>query len=441
MLLINGRILDYREGEVHLSEDGLFLQSGFIRERGSVRSLKKRHLGEKILDARGMIILPGFINAHTHFYSGLARGFPLRSPYPADFKQILKKLWWKLDRALDEESIYYSAVVSLMESIRQGTTVFIDHHSSPHSILGSLDILEEAASLFGVRACFCYEVSGRDGQNVARDGIKENLRYLGKCNPSIQSQFKSLFGIHASFTVSDRLLRECGYAGNSLRTGFHLHLCEDKLDLEDAQNRGYRSALQRLESFGILNPATILAHGVHLGEGDIALLKKSGGVLIHNPQSNMNNAVGMAPVETYLAKGIRVGLGSDGWTDGMLFELRQAILTAKHLSHNPDTGFNSSLSLLWGNNPAIAERIWGNPMGKLEKGAFADMVLLKYQPPTPLNNQSAASHLVYGLSQCQPEVVIAGGRIIYQGGEFPGIDTEKLLEKARKAAHKIWNKI
>lgn len=438
MLVINGTILDYHGGQVQVSHDGLFLQAGRIWARGPVDVLKERYPWEKIFDANGFVILPGFINAHTHFYSGLSRGFPLSPPYPGDFKSILQKLWWKLDKSLDEESIYYSAVVSLMESIRQGTTTFIDHHASPSAIPGSLDILEKAANLFGVRACFCYEVSGRDGKKTAEEGIRENLRYLGKCHQRPESPFKALFGIHASFTVSDSLLRECSEAGNSLRSGFHLHLCEDKLDLEDARKRGYASALQRLEKFGILNPNTILAHGVHLASGDPNILTRTGATLIHNPQSNLNNAVGMAPVEAYLQKGIPMGLGSDGWTDGMFYELRQAILTAKHLNQNPQAGFNSSLNLLWGGNSAIAEKIWGNPCGTLKQGAFADMVLIKYSPPTPLDNKTAAAHLVYGLSQCQPRMVIARGKIIYKDGKFPGIDTGTLLEKAQITAGKIW---
>jgi putative selenium metabolism protein SsnA len=357
-----------------------------------------------------------------------------------NFQQILETLWWKLDKQLDDETIYYSAVAELIESIKQGTTCFIDHHSSPGCISGSLDILQKAVSDFGVRGCLCYEVTDRNGADSIDEGIEENIRYISKTNRNSSTFLRGMFGIHASFTVSDNTLERCVASARELGVGCHLHCCEGTIDNEDAKTKGYDSVVQRLNQFEVLGPATILAHGIHLSQSDLNTIAQRESIIIHNPYSNFNNTVGIAPVREMLEKGIKVGLGTDGWTDGMMYQARMALLAAKTRSNDPSAGFLDSLKLLFENNPRIASKLFNEQLGDIVVGAAADLVTLDYMSPTPVNADNTLSHLVYGLTHVKVNSVICGGKLILKDGKLTMLDEEKLLYNSRKAAERLWFK-
>jgi cytosine/adenosine deaminase-related metal-dependent hydrolase len=172
---------------------------------------------EQIEDLDGRLVLPGFVNAHTHLYSTLARGMPGPREAPQNFLEILQKIWWKLDCALDEESIYYSALIGAIEAVKAGTTTLIDHHASPNYISGSLKIIRDALEQVGVRGVLCYEVTDRNGEAGRDQGWRENQNFLEN---SADSHFRGLVGAHASFTLSDHSLRACAELAKHYHSGF-----------------------------------------------------------------------------------------------------------------------------------------------------------------------------------------------------------------------------
>ncbi len=393
---------------------------------------------DRVLDASGQVVLPGLVNAHMHFYSTLVRGLGKATP-SRDFQEVLRNLWWRLDRHLSLDDVEISAEVMLLEAIRKGCTTLIDHHASPGAVRGSLDRIAATVKRTGLRACLCYEVSDRDGEAVRDEGLEENATFLARCAEEQDPQLRGLFGLHAAFTLSDDTLRRAkDLAGDG---GFHVHVAEAASDVALNQEFHDHSPVTRLEAFGILGPRTLAAHAVHVDARDRERLARTGTFVAHNPQSNLNNAVGIADVLALIEAGVHVGLGTDAMTVAMLEELRVG-LWAQHLRQDhPTCGFLELTDALVVRNPELATRLWGFPIGRLEVGAAADVILVDYDPPTPLEDHTALGHLVFGLSQATVDTTIANGRILMSGKRLaPELDAAEVNARARALAEDLWSR-
>ncbi|MBW2701605.1 MAG: amidohydrolase family protein [Deltaproteobacteria bacterium] len=305
-------------------EGGLLCEGDQIISLGPDSELEKTAAGAEVVDAGGRIVTPGFINTHMHLYSTLSRGMGLKDPPPRDFNQILERLWWRLDKVLTLEDLRPSAELPIIDALRAGVTTMIDHHASPGAVEGSLDVLAEAAGKAGLRLSTCYEVSDRDGPEIMNAGIAENIRFAKATagNPML----RGMFGLHAQFTLSDASLDACAAAADELKLPFHVHVAEAKSDAEDARGRGTKGAVDRLHQRGCLTPGSLAVHCVHTGPDEWEILKEADVYAVHNPQSNMNNAVGAASIDTMMAAGVPVGIGTDGMQADVRQDMRVAFL-------------------------------------------------------------------------------------------------------------------
>ena len=276
-----------------------------VLEDGRVRGFAPLPEGIVKRDCRGTVIVPGNVCAHHHLYSALACGMPYRLEAPSDFLEILQRIWWRLDRALDEESIRASALLGALEALRCGTTSIVDHHASPNFIEGSLDAIADALGELGARAVLCYEVTDRDGEARSKAGIDENRRFLSAPRPLA----RGMVGAHASFTLSDDTLAACADAARDLGAGLHIHVAEDAVDEQDAVARFGKRVIERLVEHGALDDRALLAHCVHVNEREMKLVESAGATVVCNPRSNMNNGVGHSP---FTNREGRVALGTDG---------------------------------------------------------------------------------------------------------------------------------
>ncbi len=439
LLVANGTVLTLGPRNRVLSNHDVLCRDGVIERVAPHGTIAAQ--GVRVLDASRRVVMPGFINAHTHFYSTFARGIGgLRSS--TSFREVLENLWWRLDRALALEDCGLSALVAMVDAVRHGTTTLIDHHASPSAVRGSLDVIASAAMRVGVRVCLCYEVSDRDGERVAHEGIEENARFIRRCQVEGGDHLRALFGLHASFTVSDTTLAAVAAAGKGLGTGFHLHAAEAASDQEHAVRVYGARVVARFNAFDVLGPRSVAAHCVHVDDREMEVLAATGTAVIHNPQSNMNNAVGIADVRRLLRHGVLVGLGTDAMTENMLEELRAA-LWLRHLAEaDPSAGFAETVSLLLANNAAIANRLWQGRLGEVREGALADLAVLDYDPPTPLEEGNAAGHVVFGLSQAVVDATIVGGRVLMAGRRLElDLDEAELAAHARERARGLWERL
>jgi putative selenium metabolism protein SsnA len=384
--------------------------------------------------------MPGLINAHMHLYSTFARGMALKDDAPDNFVHILERLWWRLDKVLTLDDVYLSAMVAMIDCIRNGATTIFDHHSSPGAVAGSLFRIAEAAHRTGLRSCLCYEVTDREGAEVTGLSIEENRAFLQYCRRSEDSLLRGLFGLHASFTIGDNTMARCIEAAAEFDAGFHIHVAEAASDQAQCKLEHGKRVVQRLHDFGILGRRTIAAHCVHVDAREIDLLKASETDVIHNPESNMGNAVGCAPVLDMVNRGVRVGLGSDGYTCDMFESLKVANMLHKHTAGQPSIGWAEPPAMLFAENSRIASDCFGHPIGKLTPGALADLIVVDYDPPTPIHGSNIDSHVLFGVSGRSVDTTIIGGRVVMQDRRLLALDEAEIMAKARVAAARLWQR-
>ncbi len=387
-------------------------------------------------DCSGCLIVPGNVCAHTHLYSALARGMPYTLEPPENFVQILQRVWWRLDRALDEEAVRASALVGGMEALLSGTTTVVDHHASPNAIDGSLDVIDDALATLGMRSVLCYETSDRDGPERARAGVAENRRFAGSVATRSPSLTRGMIGAHASFTLSDDTLEACADAARAHGVGVHVHAAEDMADEYDAVTvHGVRVAA-RLAEAGILDRQTLLAHGVHFDESEVALVEAAHASVAHNARSNMNNSIGRARVDDL---GARVALGTDGIGADMFEESRTAYFRLR------EDGAAAAPSWPLERLAAGASLVgaaFGEPrLGRLEAGAPADLVVLDYAAPAPLHESSFAGHWIFGLSSRHVRDVMVAGEWVVRDRKLARVDQQELAAEARLEAERLWRRL
>ena len=438
LLISNGTVVTLGEGNRILHAHDVACEDGLITAiapHGNVRGSF-----ERTIDASGKVVMPGFINAHMHLYSTLVRGLG-KAKSSADFTQVLENLWWRLDRKLDLEDCYYSALMVLIEAVRHGTTTLFDHHASPSALPGCLDAIARAVREVGVRASLCYELSDRDGPEVARAGSEENVAFIGRCRAAKDDRLSAMFGLHASFTLSDATLERAATVGRELSVGFHVHVAEAASDQEHCQREFGLRVVERLGKFGVLGARSIAAHCVHVSAREMELLAETGTPVAHNPQSNMNNAVGVADVLAMLRRGVLVGLGTDAMTVNMPEEVRAALFVRHLAEKSPSVGFAETLSTLLVNNARIANRHFPTRVGELRDGYAADLVLIDYEPPTPLDEGTFLGHLAFGLSQAVVDTTVVGGRVLMAGKRLElDLDEAEVAAKARERAKALWER-
>jgi len=404
---------------------------------GDAAEMRRRFPDAEPVDCSGKIILPGFICAHHHFYSTMARGMAIPGEPASNFVEILERLWWKVDKALSAEDITLSAQVPLIECIRNGTTAVIDHHASPSMRDGSLDLIEDAVREAGIRASLCYEVSDR---NAPGGGIAENERFIKKVGKG-DGQITAMMGLHASFTVSDETVEKCVGIAKDAGVGCHIHVAEDLADRTDSLAKYGVPTVERLHKLDVTGEKSIFVHCVHIDEAEMQILADTRTAVVHNPESNMNNAVGVTPLLKLLEKGVLVGLGTDGMNSDMLVQMRCAYLLHRLANRDPRVAFLEAPQLLFQNNAEIAARQFGLRLGEIAEGRPADLAILDYRPPTPLSEANFLGHLIFGLVDATVDTTVCKGKILMKNKKVLTLDEERIAARSRELAPKMWTRL
>jgi putative selenium metabolism protein SsnA len=439
--LIRGGKIITSKSKKGLIEDGWVLLRGDTIQKVGEGDPKKAGSRAKIktIDAGGKFVLPGFVNCHTHLYSTLARGIVPGDSTPRNFRERLETLWWRLDKALTYEDCYWSALVGTVLGLKAGITTLFDHHSSPHSVDRSLDAVAAGMAEAGARGTVCYEVSDRDGQDRASLGVYENVRFAQAAKAGRNSLIGSFMGLHASFTLSQPTLLRARDAASENNLGFHLHVAEDMCDLKDSQKRYRRRVVTRLSEAGILSPKTLAIHCVHVNDAEIQLLRRTGTNVVNCPRSNLSNAVGIAPVSKMFRHGVRLGFGSDGFGPCILDDAYAGLLSWRLNEGLPHAGWVETELMLLNNGPIIASNMLGVKLGDIAEGHTADIVIMSYDSPTPLNRQNLWAHLLSGESRV--DTVLVGGRVVIEEGRSCVVDEAKVFGKARDLAADLWGRM
>lgn len=437
MLLCKANVFTNDPQALFFENAAILVRGNEIAAIGPSAQMEKEYADEEKIDMSGKLILPGLINCHTHIYSAYARGMGVSKP-TRNFMEILENLWWALDKKLTVEDAKLCAYQTMIESIRNGVTCLFDHHASPNAVEGSLEAIAEVALELGMRADLCYELSDRDGERSRDLGLAENKAFIERCRRENNDYLRAHFGLHASFTLSDESMEKAAKIVHETDAAVHCH-CAEGLDDEVlcVKEHGCRN-LERLERFGLLRPEALVVHLCHTSARELDMIRRYDAVALHNPGSNMNNAVGRTPLPQLLERGILTGLGTDAYTHDMFDSMKTAKILHPHDLADPTFGFAETLKLQFENNPKIAARFWDKEMGVIKKGAYADLAVFDYLPFTPLNERSIGGHLLFGLSGKMCTDTMINGRFVMRERRITGCDEADVAARSRARAAEIW---
>ncbi|MGL4981462.1 MAG: putative aminohydrolase SsnA [Treponemataceae bacterium] len=441
MIIGNGQLITHNAQNDFFNDGSVVVENGLIVDFGKTFDMQTKYPQHEFIDAKGKIIMPALINTHHHIYSAFARGLVMNNPCAKTFTDILKNVWWKIDKNLSLEDTKYSAYATLVESIKCGVGTIFDHHASPFAIDGSLTTLAEAAQTLGIRGSFCYECSDRDGKEIFQHGLQENIDFIKKHNGSNQTMTRGMFGLHASFTLSNQSMTDIASAMSSSGAGYHVHVAEGLEDVQDCLDQYNKRIINRLFDFKMLGEKTLAIHCIHVTEEEMDLLKQTKTCVINNPESNMGNAVGCAPVIRMIEKGLCVGLGSDGYTSDMFESMKVENIIHKHNLGNSNVGFMETGKMQFENNSLIASNHFGLPIGRIEKKASADLILVDYNPSTPVHANNTLGHILFGFSGRSIDSTMIAGKFVMKDRIITTIDEQEVFAKSRETAQKLWNKL
>jgi len=404
-----------------LVEDGVVTQVGGAIPEGVAR-----------LDASGCYVMPAFCNAHTHLYMSLTRGMPPPPSRPMTLADTLQWVWWSVDKALDDELVEVSALVGAAQAARAGVACVIDHHSSPRAIDGSLDRIASALDAVGVRGVLCYETSDRDGRGRRDGGLRENERFLNRVRAGKITRHRGMVGAHASMSLNDDTLDRLSDLADQAQVGIHMHVAEDLTDLLDAERRKSTFAA-RLRRIGLARTGSIAAHAVQLDAATSEEIVRAGGTIVTNARSNMHHGVGVARVS-----GERIAVGTDGIDQDVFGEARAHVL--RH--GEARDGLDREIARRVACSQSLASELFGEPAGapKIAAGRRADLVVLDYDPPTPMTAANLQAHLAYGWRASHVRDLFVGGEPVVQGHKLVRLDEKALMARARAAAERLWER-
>jgi cytosine/adenosine deaminase-related metal-dependent hydrolase len=409
------------EGNIAVEEG----KDGGISLDAAIPPLPERSADDSVFDCKGQIVMQALSCGHHHIYSILSRGMPPLPRTPQSFSDMLELVWWRLDKLLDHDMIYASALAAGLFMAKNGVAFCIDHHSSPLAVDGSLSTIAAAFEQIGIGSLLCHETSDRDGADIAMQSLAEHERFFAAGG-------KGHVGLHASFTVSDDTLNAAVALAQKHDTGLHIHVAEARSDQEHCLAVYGKTVVQRMKDAGVLDmPKTILGHCVHVSVEDKAILAASPVWIAQNVESNMNNNVGLG--EYSFSENVM--FGTDGMHSDMIRSAQAAYFTGVTTERQTPAGAYRRLR-----NVHRHSALHG-PVGD---GAN-NLMILRYDSPTPLvpgiPRGNMLGHFFYGFSAKNVSTVVSQGKIIVENGRLVNVDEEEILAAACEQGKRLWEKM
>ncbi len=441
MLLVGNGIVITRNKDNDFYDCGaVLIDNGVIEAVGECAQLKRDYPDAEFIDAKGGLIMPGFINVHEHIYSALARGFAIKNYAPNNFLEILDGMWWTIDKTLTLEQVKNSAQATYMECIKNGVTTIFDHHASFGAIRDSLFTIEQVSRQAGVRSNLCFEVSDRHGRAKMEQSVLENEAFIKHALADDSDMIAAMMGLHASFTVSPETMafvRKHKPDG----VGYHIHVAEGIEDLHDSLKKYGKRIIHRLMDEQILGEKTLAVHCIYLNDSEIRLLKDTNTMMAHNPESNMGNACGCPPTLEIYNKGVLSGLGTDGYTHDVLESWKVANVLHKHHLCDATVAWGELPDMLFNGNAQIANRYFKRKLGALEKGAAGDVIISDYNPYTPISADNYNGHILFGMQGNSINTTIINGKIVMRDRQLKTLDEEKITAEIKRGSAALWHSI
>ncbi len=382
----------------------------------------------QLINARGLIAVPGMANLHTHAAMTIFRGYGDDLPLFTWLNDYI----WPVEAHLTEDDVYWGVRLACLEMIRTGTTCFLDMYSFP---LATAQAVEDS----GMRAVVSYTLFDRGEEARAKLDRENCYKYLTEFK-RFSDRVTYSIGPHAIYTVSDKQLQFCRNFSDETGVIVHLHLSETQKEVDDClAEHGKRPALY-LDSIGALNKHFVLAHSLYLNDEELNVIAHNQAACVHNPASNMKLASGLGfRFDDMLKLGIPVGIGTDGCSSSnnldMFIAMRLAALLGKVSFLNPTA---STAPSIYNAATSTGYNILGIDGGRLEAGALADICLLRSKTPIMAPCHNLTSNLVYSADGSVVDTTIVNGSTLMLHGNIEG--EEEVLEQATKRAYQLIQK-
>lgn len=384
------------------------------------------------VDVSGCVLTPAFAVAHTHLYMSLTCGMPRPRSAPRTLTDMLERVWWAIDKALDDELVHVCALVGAAMAAKTGAACILDHHSSPRFIDGSLDRIEAALDQIGLRGVLCYETSDRDGRGRRDAGVRENRRFLDKARAG-KTKHRGMVGAHAMMTLNDDTLDALRELADAQGVGIHMHVAEDLTDHLDAERVRKTRLDNRLERVGIARKGSVVAHAVQLPTELATRIMSAGAFVVTNPRANMSSGVGLCGLD-----GEQVALGCDGGDNDVLAEARAYYL--RHAEARDGLAREAASRLVAGQE--LVAELFDDPLPpRIAEGARADLTVLDYAPMTPMTTANVLDHVALGWTSAHVRDTLVGGQFVLRNRKLTNVDEHELAARARTAAARLWERL
>ena len=396
---------------------------------GPQEELVGRFAAECVLDYPQGLILPGLINAHTHAAMALFRGLADDLP----LEDWLNSHIFPAERHLDYDFVYWGTRLAVAEMLLSGTTTFCDMYLFT-------DAVAQAAVDTGIRAVVGEVLYDFPSPNYG--AIENGLRFTEELCRSYQGHPRVRVAVqpHAVYTCSPDLLEKSKALADRYQTRWIIHLAETAREVADCLEHYGATPVGHLHRLGLLQGNTVADHAVALADADMDLLAASGAGVVHCPESNMKLASGMAPVTDLLARGVPVGLGTDGCASNnnldMLSELDTAAKLAKVRDLDP-TALPAREALALATRQGTRVLGLEKEAGMLAPGLKADLVVINLDQPHLTPMYDPYSHLVYAATGADVQTVMVEGRVLVEDRQLLAFDLTETLARARELARKV----
>lgn len=428
------------KGASVLTEDGLKKDWG-VRVEGNIIAAVGPNASidssdaDKVVDAQGKLIAPGFINGHNHMYGVVSHGITTDA-IVTEFSSFLDDFWWPyVEDRIDHNMVEKTTRWACVEAIDSGVTTFLDILEGPNSIPGALDIEKKVLEEAGVRGILCFEACQRQSEENAQLGLKENYDFC-KANNKDDNLVQGIMSIHTLITGDEDFVMGAKKMADELGTDIHMHMSESVFEPNWTMEKYGKRTVEVYEDFGFLDENVLASQGVQLTQKEIDIVAKNKMRIVHMPLSNCEVGGGFAPIPEYLEAGIDVGIGSDGYINNFFEVMRGAFLVHKAHKQDPqvmpaDVVYKMATSM-------GADALKRDDIGRLAVGKKADIITIDLNSPTPINEHNIYDQLVLFRNPNNVSEVMIDGKMVKENYKILSIDVAKAKEELREATTEFW---